>query len=168
VASLRPSETVGPGAYYCGPRPPGQSRSSGARAGVITPEMEFAAIREQVEAEVVRYEIAAGRAGDGLRPGSIADANDAAQFAEHKTPGELTKIAVSVHKVGGAELVRQRSRMDRSGRRGWRGSTAPCAAGPSRPRPSARPDGQPVPAAWSGRSSACCCRAAKAATHRTQ
>ncbi|MES2745238.1 MAG: phosphomethylpyrimidine synthase ThiC [Bdellovibrionota bacterium] len=31
--------------------------------------------------------------GDGLRPGSIADANDAAQFAELKTLGELTKIA---------------------------------------------------------------------------
>jgi phosphomethylpyrimidine synthase len=31
--------------------------------------------------------------GDGLRPGSIADANDAAQFAELKTQGELTKIA---------------------------------------------------------------------------
>jgi len=31
--------------------------------------------------------------GDGLRPGCIADANDAAQFAELKTIGELTKIA---------------------------------------------------------------------------
>ncbi len=31
--------------------------------------------------------------GDGLRPGSIADANDAAQFAELTTLGELTKIA---------------------------------------------------------------------------
>jgi len=31
--------------------------------------------------------------GDGLRPGSIADANDAAQFAELRTLGELTKIA---------------------------------------------------------------------------
>ncbi|HJQ31397.1 MAG TPA: phosphomethylpyrimidine synthase ThiC [Pyrinomonadaceae bacterium] len=31
--------------------------------------------------------------GDGLRPGSIADANDAAQFAELETLGELTKIA---------------------------------------------------------------------------
>lgn len=31
--------------------------------------------------------------GDGLRPGSIADANDKAQFAELKTLGELTKIA---------------------------------------------------------------------------
>src|ERR1035437_769312 len=31
--------------------------------------------------------------GDGLRPGSIADANDAAQFAELSTLGELTRIA---------------------------------------------------------------------------
>jgi phosphomethylpyrimidine synthase len=31
--------------------------------------------------------------GDGLRPGSIADANDEAQFAELKTQGELTRIA---------------------------------------------------------------------------
>src|SRR5258706_1536141 len=31
--------------------------------------------------------------GDGLRPGSIADANDQAQFAELETQGELTRIA---------------------------------------------------------------------------
>ncbi len=31
--------------------------------------------------------------GDGLRPGSIADANDEAQFSELETLGELTKIA---------------------------------------------------------------------------
>jgi thiamine biosynthesis protein ThiC len=31
------------------------------------------------------------RLGDGLRPGSIADANDRAQFAELETLGELTK-----------------------------------------------------------------------------
>lgn len=39
-----------------------------------------------------RYDIAFSL-GDGLRPGSIADANDAAQFAELETLGELTKIA---------------------------------------------------------------------------
>ncbi|HZA09576.1 phosphomethylpyrimidine synthase ThiC [Mycobacterium sp.] len=33
--------------------------------------------------------------GDGLRPGSIADANDAAQFAELRTLGELTTLAKS-------------------------------------------------------------------------
>ncbi|MDE1462026.1 phosphomethylpyrimidine synthase ThiC [Spartinivicinus poritis] len=31
--------------------------------------------------------------GDGLRPGSVADANDEAQFAELKTLGELTQVA---------------------------------------------------------------------------
>lgn len=39
-----------------------------------------------------KYDIAFSL-GDGLRPGSIADANDAAQFAELETLGELTKIA---------------------------------------------------------------------------
>jgi phosphomethylpyrimidine synthase len=33
--------------------------------------------------------------GDGLRPGSLADASDEAQFAELKTLGELTKVAWS-------------------------------------------------------------------------
>ena len=36
--------------------------------------------------------------GDGLRPGSIADANDAAQFAELETLGELNRVA-QVHDV---------------------------------------------------------------------
>ena len=31
--------------------------------------------------------------GDGLRPGSIADANDQAQFGELEVQGELTKRA---------------------------------------------------------------------------
>lgn len=39
-----------------------------------------------------RYDVAFSL-GDGLRPGSIADANDAAQFAELETLGELSKIA---------------------------------------------------------------------------
>lgn len=39
-----------------------------------------------------RYDIAVSL-GDGLRPGSISDANDEAQFAELKTLGELTKRA---------------------------------------------------------------------------
>jgi phosphomethylpyrimidine synthase len=36
--------------------------------------------------------------GDGLRPGSLADANDAAQFGELETLGELTKVALK-HEV---------------------------------------------------------------------
>src|SRR5437762_11524039 len=35
--------------------------------------------------------------GDGLRPGSIADANDEAQFAELYTQGELTRRAWAQH-----------------------------------------------------------------------
>ncbi|RJL24827.1 phosphomethylpyrimidine synthase ThiC [Bailinhaonella thermotolerans] len=43
-------------------RRPGETQRGLARRGVITPEMEFVAIREGVEPEVVREEIAAGRA----------------------------------------------------------------------------------------------------------
>ncbi len=43
--------------------------------------------------EIMRQYDVAFSLGDGLRPGSIADANDEAQFAELRTQGELTKIA---------------------------------------------------------------------------
>ncbi|HUL17677.1 MAG TPA: phosphomethylpyrimidine synthase ThiC [Steroidobacteraceae bacterium] len=48
----------------------------------------FAEICEIARAYDVSFSL-----GDGLRPGSIADANDAAQFAELETLGELTRIA---------------------------------------------------------------------------
>ncbi|MGD9966219.1 MAG: phosphomethylpyrimidine synthase ThiC [Hyphomonadaceae bacterium] len=48
----------------------------------------FAEICEIMRAYDVSFSL-----GDGLRPGSIADANDAAQFAELETLGELTRIA---------------------------------------------------------------------------
>ena len=48
----------------------------------------FAEICEIMRAYDVSFSL-----GDGLRPGSNADANDEAQFAELKTLGELTKIA---------------------------------------------------------------------------
>jgi phosphomethylpyrimidine synthase len=48
----------------------------------------FAEICEIMKAYDVAFSL-----GDGLRPGSIADANDAAQFAELDTLGELTRIA---------------------------------------------------------------------------
>jgi phosphomethylpyrimidine synthase len=41
---------------------------------------------------MARYDVAFSL-GDGLRPGSIADANDEAQFAELKTQGELNRVA---------------------------------------------------------------------------
>jgi phosphomethylpyrimidine synthase len=43
--------------------------------------------------EVMKAYDVAFSLGDGLRPGSIADANDAAQFGELETLGELTKVA---------------------------------------------------------------------------
>src|SRR5690606_16869700 len=43
--------------------------------------------------EVMREYDVSFSLGDGLRPGSIADANDAAQFAELETLGELTTVA---------------------------------------------------------------------------
>lgn len=48
----------------------------------------FAEICEIMRAYDVSFSL-----GDGLRPGSIADANDEAQFAELRTLGELTKVA---------------------------------------------------------------------------
>ncbi len=48
----------------------------------------FAEICEIMKAYDVSFSL-----GDGLRPGSIADANDAAQFAELRTLGELTQVA---------------------------------------------------------------------------
>ena len=48
----------------------------------------FREINEIMRSYDVSYSL-----GDGLRPGSIADANDRAQFAELETLGELTKLA---------------------------------------------------------------------------
>jgi len=48
----------------------------------------FAEICEIMKAYDVSFSL-----GDGLRPGSLADANDAAQFGELETLGELTKVA---------------------------------------------------------------------------
>ncbi|MBA1149301.1 phosphomethylpyrimidine synthase ThiC [Ectothiorhodospiraceae bacterium WFHF3C12] len=57
--------------------------------------------------------------GDGLRPGSIADANDEAQFAELKTLGELTEIAwrhdvqVMIEGPGHVPMQRIKENMDK-------------------------------------------------------
>jgi phosphomethylpyrimidine synthase len=57
--------------------------------------------------------------GDGLRPGSLADANDAAQFAELETLGELTQIAwnhdvqVMIEGPGHVPLDRIKENVDR-------------------------------------------------------
>jgi phosphomethylpyrimidine synthase len=47
---------------------------------------------EEICELLAKYDVAFSL-GDGLRPGCLADANDAAQFAELETLGELTKIA---------------------------------------------------------------------------
>ena len=57
--------------------------------------------------------------GDGLRPGSIADANDAAQFAELETLGELTQVAwkhscqVMIEGPGHVPMHKIKENMDR-------------------------------------------------------
>ncbi len=56
-------------------------------------EESFLYTRFEDICEIMRTYDIAFSLGDGLRPGSIADANDAAQFAELETLGELTKIA---------------------------------------------------------------------------
>ena len=47
---------------------------------------------DEICAIMRRYDVSFSL-GDGLRPGSIADANDASQFAELETLGELTRVA---------------------------------------------------------------------------
>ncbi len=56
-------------------------------------EESFLYTRFREICEIMRTYDVAFSLGDGLRPGSIADANDEAQFAELDTLGELTKIA---------------------------------------------------------------------------
>jgi len=56
-------------------------------------EENFAYAHFEEICEIMKAYDVAFSLGDGLRPGSIADANDEAQFAELETLGELTKIA---------------------------------------------------------------------------
>ena len=70
--------------------------------------------------------------GDGLRPGSIADANDAAQFAELETLGELTRIAWRQRLPGDDRRARATCRCTRS-RRTWTSSSPPAARRRSTP-----------------------------------
>ena len=68
-APFRLYDTSGPGSDPAVGLPPlrepwraARTQLAAARSGIVTPEMEFAAIRERVEPSVVRAEIAAGRA----------------------------------------------------------------------------------------------------------
>lgn len=73
----------------------------------------FAEICEIMQAYDVSFSL-----GDGLRPGSIADANDEAQFAELHTLGELTQIAwqhdvqVMIEGPGHVPMQRIRANME--------------------------------------------------------
>jgi phosphomethylpyrimidine synthase len=67
---------------------------------------------------LARYDVSFSL-GDGLRPGSLADANDAAQFAELETLGELNRIAqahdvqVMIEGPGHVPMHRIRENMER-------------------------------------------------------
>ena len=69
--------------------------------------------------EIMRAYDVAFSLGDGLRPGSIADANDEAQFSELDTLGELTKIAweydvqVMIEGPGHVPMHKIKENMDR-------------------------------------------------------
>jgi phosphomethylpyrimidine synthase len=73
---------------------------------------------EQICELMKRYDVSFSL-GDGLRPGSIADANDQAQFAELATLGELTRVAwehdvqVMIEGPGHVPMHRIRENMDK-------------------------------------------------------
>ena len=81
--------------------------------------------------------------GDGLRPGSGADANDEAQFAELRTLGELTQVAwkhdvqTMIEGPGHVPMHMIQARCTRRPRSPSRSPTTPPAA----PSPRRRPDG---------------------------
>ena len=72
--------------------------------------------------------------GDGLRPGSIADANDAPQFAELQTQGELTHIAwefgVQVMNEGPGHVPMHRIKENVDRQREWCGDAPFYTLGP--------------------------------------
>ena len=82
-------------------------------------EENFLYTHFEVLCEVAKKYDVAFSLGDGLRPGSLADANDAAQFAELETLGELTKIAwkhdvqVMIEGPGHVPLHRIKENVDR-------------------------------------------------------
>ena len=83
--------------------------------------------------------------GDGLRPGSIADANDAAQFAELETLGELTKVAwdkgcqVMIEGPGHVPMHKIKVNMEKQLQRMRRGAVLYARAADDRHRAGLRP-----------------------------
>ena len=73
---------------------------------------------EEICAVMKKYDVSFSL-GDGLRPGCIADANDAAQFGELETLGELTQIAwkhdvqVMIEGPGHVPMHKIKENMDR-------------------------------------------------------
>lgn len=85
----------------------------------INNEENFLYTRFEEICEILkRYDVAFSL-GDGLRPGSIADANDSAQFGELEALGELTKLAwkhdvqVIIEGPGHVPMDKIRENMDR-------------------------------------------------------
>jgi phosphomethylpyrimidine synthase len=82
-------------------------------------EESFLYTRFEEICEILKSYDVAFSLGDGLRPGSIADANDEAQFAELETLGELMKIAwshdvqVMIEGPGHVPLHKIKENMDR-------------------------------------------------------
>ncbi len=83
--------------------------------------------------------------GDGLRPGSIADANDEAQFAELDTLGELTQIAwkhdvqTMIEGPGHVPMHLIKENMERQLREMWRSAVLHARAADHRYRAGLRP-----------------------------
>ena len=61
IPSIRLYDTSG-GSSFCPPTTPFQTQREAALKGIITPQMEYVAIREGVEPKVVLEELAGGRA----------------------------------------------------------------------------------------------------------
>ena len=90
-----------------------------AKLCLLHHEENFAYVHFEEICEILKtYDIAVSL-GDGLRPGSIEDANDAAQFGELKVLGELTKAAwakdvqVMIEGPGHVPMQLIRENMDR-------------------------------------------------------
>jgi phosphomethylpyrimidine synthase len=90
-----------------------------SRGGSILAKWCLAHHRENFLCEILKAYDVAFSLGDGLRPGSTADANDAAQFAELDTLGELNRIAqkhdvqVMIEGPGHVPMHKIKENMDR-------------------------------------------------------
>ena len=106
-------------------------------------ELPLRALRRHLRHHA-RYDVSFSL-GDGLRPGCIADANDAAQFAELETLGELTKVAwdkgcqVMIEGPGHVPMHKIKANMDKQLARLRRGAVLHAGAADDRHRARLRP-----------------------------